>query len=102
MFFFIFDAITDIFRNLIDKIPLHPRDYHGLFPLLSAEDLDRLYAEGVIHKLSELAPALTYCLFLSLARYILQNYVVKVSEILSSYERRKSILLNFSLLFDSI
>ena len=81
MFQAIFDAVTDVFRGLLEKIPLHPSHYHGLFPKLNLEELSTLYEQGTIPGLSELAPSLTYCLILSIARYILQHFVVKVSEI---------------------
>ena len=81
MFLEVFEICNNFFGKLLDAIPLHPRFYYGLIPRLSYEEIVKGYEEGLFPRLSGLAPSLTYCLILSVARYILQHYVVNVSEI---------------------
>jgi hypothetical protein len=71
--------LDSFFEKLLDLIPLHPNYYSFLFPqVVSIQEIVGLFEQGFLPNLSKLAPAFTYALLLSIARFILQNYVVKV------------------------
>lgn len=77
----IFDGITQVFFKILTAIPIDPALYYFLFPdSLSLQDVKSLIGEGVFPTVASLAPAFTYALLLSVARFFLQRYLVKVSK----------------------
>jgi hypothetical protein len=77
----ILDGITQVFFKILSAIQVDPAVYYFLFPdSLSLENVKSLIDEGVFPTIASLAPAFTYALLLSIARFFLQRYLVKVSE----------------------
>lgn len=74
-----FDASTNFFASLLALIQLRPKHYSTLFPPLIT--LDKIYSlidEGKFPVLEQLAPAFTYCIILSIIRFLLQSYLMVV------------------------
>lgn len=75
-----FQSTTQFFAFLLDQIHLEPKHYATLFPpLVSLDQIYELLHQGRFPVLSQLAPALTYAIILSLIRFILQTFLMKVS-----------------------
>lgn len=76
-----FDFINSFLVYFIDKITVsyRPSIFGPVFPYtrIPINEIDQLYLEGVFPKISGLAPAIIYCVLFSIARYILQHYIVK-------------------------
>jgi len=74
-----FDGITAFFVKLLSAFPVDPSYYYILFPTqVSLEDVRNLIKIGVFPTTVSLAPALSYAVILSVIRFILQRYLVKV------------------------
>lgn len=74
-----FDASTQFFASVLALIQLRPKHYSTLFPpLVTLEKIYSLIDEGKFPVLEQLAPAFTYCIILSVIRYMLQNFLMVV------------------------
>eukprot|EP01033_Poteriospumella_lacustris_P020428 gene20428-14964_t len=72
-----FDATTQFFASGLALIHLRPKQYATLFPpLVTMEKIYSLIDEGKFPVLEQLAPAFTYCIILSIIRYLLQNFLM--------------------------
>jgi hypothetical protein len=86
-----FDATTQFFASGLALIHLRPKQYATLFPpLVTMEKIYSLIDEGKFPVLEQLAPAFTYCIILSIIRYLLQNFLMVVSprDVLSDSQSR--------------
>ena len=83
-FFYQMIGVSDsFFASLLRMLELKPVHYPHLFPpALSIEYVGQLAEEGVIPTIPDLAPAFTYAIILSIIRYLLQNYLIRVSTII--------------------
>ena len=73
------DAITAFIKVFLDSLNIRPSSYARLFPtLIDVNDIDKLADEGLFPVLSGLAPSITYCLLLGVARLVLTKFVFKV------------------------
>lgn len=79
VFFEIVSVMNTFFRTVLLSIQPAPKHYSFLLPnVVTVQFIDELITQNIFPTLSELAPAITYSIFLSLARFLLQNYFVKV------------------------
>lgn len=79
-----FDAVTQFFASVLALIQLRPKHYSTLFPpLVTLEKIYSLIDEGKFPVLEQLAPAFTYCIILSVIRFVLQNFLMVVSRLCS-------------------
>jgi hypothetical protein len=70
---------NSLFASILSRIPLDPKYYRPLFPnTVTLNDVYSLKSQGVFPSLSDLAPAFTYCVILSIVRFVLQGYLMKV------------------------
>lgn len=70
-----------VFAVLLGSVGLRPKHYAFFYPPdTTVEQIETLFDQGIFPSLVDLAPALTYCIMLSLARYVLQHYLIKVRE----------------------
>ena len=69
------------FSSLLSKIPLYPTQYSFLFPTkrIDLKIILDLYDTGIFPRLADLAPAFTYAVLLSIARFVLQRVLIIVS-----------------------
>ena len=75
-----FDLITTYFENLLSPINVHPQHYGFLFKdeFVESTKLNEFVEAKLIPRITDFAPALTYCLLLGVARFILKFVFFKV------------------------
>lgn len=68
------------FTSVVKSIGLRPVHFRSMFPnTVTPEYIEQLIDAGQFPSLEGLAPAITYFILLSVIRFVLQNYIVKVS-----------------------
>ena len=73
-------AITGVIGSFLTSLNVQPSHYGFMFPPeIEPAKITAMVDEGVFPTLTGLAPALTYALLLSLARYVLHFILFKVS-----------------------
>lgn len=76
-----FHLLTSLFSDLLNSFPFRPRHVSFLLPpTVTLETIETMFDQGNFPKLGDLAPALTYAVILSLVRFLLQSFLVKVRE----------------------
>jgi hypothetical protein len=79
VYYIVFDYITEIVRGFLASLQVHPSSYSFLFPpALNSQEMDQMIANGVFPTIEGLAPAVTYSILLSAARFILQYLIFQV------------------------
>ena len=74
-----FKEVTNVVRNFLDLLDIKPEYYRFLFPAgKDAVTIKLLVDEGVFPIISSLAPALSYAVLLSAARFIMSHAFFKV------------------------
>ena len=74
------DSSNAFFAAGLKMIGLLPKHYATMFPpTVTLDYINQLVEEGVIFTLPDLAPAFTYAIILSVIRFLLQNYLIRVS-----------------------
>ena len=74
-----FDATTAVIRDGLTWLDVRPESYRFLFPAgKDAETIRKLVADGYFPTIPHLAPAITYALVLSLVRFFMQLFILKV------------------------
>ena len=74
-----FDATTAVIRGGLTWLDVRPESYRFLFPAgKDAETIRKLVADGYFPTIPHLAPAFTYALVLSLVRFFMQLFILKV------------------------
>jgi len=77
-----FDATTAVIRGGLTWLDVRPESYRFLFPAgKDAETIRKLVADGYFPTIPHLAPAFTYALVLSLVRFFMQLFILKVRTI---------------------
>ena len=70
--------LTEVIRVFLESLNITPLSYASLFSTnIDVNDIQKLADEGVFPVLTGLAPAFTYAIVLSLARYVLQIILFK-------------------------
>jgi hypothetical protein len=68
------------FAKLLESLQLRPTHYpYILPPTVTMDEILSLFDTGRFPRLADLAPAITFAILLSLIRFFLQNYLIKVS-----------------------
>lgn len=79
-----FKEVTNVVRNFLDLLDIKPEYYRFLFPAgKDAVTIKLLVDEGVFPVISSLAPALSYAVLLSAARFIMSHAFFKVIAIIN-------------------
>ena len=74
-----FEAVTTVFRGVLSSLNIQPESYRFLFPAgKDAATIRKLVAQGIFPTIPHLAPAITWCIFLSVIRYMVQLSLLKV------------------------
>lgn len=75
-----FNAANVFFETLIKTVGIRPVHFRSMFPNIVTPDyIEQLISDGKFPSLEGLAPAITFFIILSAIRFVLQNYLVKVS-----------------------
>lgn len=81
-----FHFINDIIRAGLASLKIMPSSYPFLFPPeIKPEQIQEMLDQGVFPTVEGLAPAITYAILLSLARFLLHIFVFKVTLIRSCW-----------------
>lgn len=79
-FFYLTNQVDGLFAHILDSFHLKPGHYVFFAPPgFEADQLNEMYDNGQYPKLSGLAPAITYAILFSIARFFIQHYLIKVS-----------------------
>lgn len=74
-----FDAITNVFEAFLKNFDVAPKYFAIMFPpVISTNEIMKMWNDHTFPRLSELAPALTYAVIFGIIRFLLQYYIVKV------------------------
>jgi hypothetical protein len=73
-------VFNEYLTRKIESFDINPNHYFFLFPpAVDRSKINSMAESGIFPTISGLAPAITFFLFLSLIRLILQSFIIKVS-----------------------
>jgi hypothetical protein len=78
---YLFQQSNLLFSAMLASLRLRPMHYAFIFPhtTITIQEIEALFDQGLFPNLADLAPAFTYCIIFSVARFFLQNYLIKVN-----------------------
>ena len=87
-----FHIINDVIKAGLASLKIMPSSYPFLFPPdIKPEQIQQMVEQGVFPTLEGLAPAITYAILLSLARFLLHIFVFKV-ELTTTHSVQKTVI----------